>query len=206
MGACCLPLLIWASSPRPPQSDRETWGRSQAESERHSVPLSAAALPTDWGDWEPERRPTSTQCWATGSHSLTTQNNTTPLRTTQLRMVDKHCVCGGMRLLSCVLFREVACHHVGLQSSDVIQVNVLWALMLTPLPHHWHKHTTIVMNASNLWANTSAHFLENQRSSTFPLADHVCFPAGFDVWEALCHVAQQTGGGRGHCRPVTMTT
>ena len=54
-----IPLDISAFSLRPPHRDRVTSGRSPAESERHSVPLSAAALPTDWGDWVPEVDPWS---------------------------------------------------------------------------------------------------------------------------------------------------
>lgn len=57
-------------SVRPPHRDRVTSGRSLAESERHSVPLSAAALPTDWGDCEPEHIPESIQCLAAASDSL----------------------------------------------------------------------------------------------------------------------------------------
>lgn len=67
------PLEISEASFRPPHSDRVTSGRSPEESDRHSVPLSAAALPTDCGDWEPERCPfcrTSTQCLGTSSDSL----------------------------------------------------------------------------------------------------------------------------------------
>lgn len=64
------PFEISEFSPTPPHSDSVTSGRSLAESDRHSVPLSAAALPTDWGDWDPERRPVSTQCLGTGSVSL----------------------------------------------------------------------------------------------------------------------------------------
>lgn len=47
-----------------------TSGRSMAESERHSVPLSAAALPTDCGDWEPENVSHSGHCLEPGSVSL----------------------------------------------------------------------------------------------------------------------------------------
>lgn len=65
-----LPFEISEFSPTPPHSDSVTSGRSPAESDRHSVPLSAAALPTDCGDWDPERRPISTQCLGTCSDSL----------------------------------------------------------------------------------------------------------------------------------------
>ncbi|TNN78778.1 hypothetical protein EYF80_010948 [Liparis tanakae] len=54
-----------------------TSGRSLAESERHSVPLSAAALPTDWGDWDPESISESIQCFVAASDSLTTQKRRT---------------------------------------------------------------------------------------------------------------------------------
>lgn len=47
-----------------------TSGKSMAESERHSVPLSAAALPTDCGDWEPESVSDSGHCLEPGSDSL----------------------------------------------------------------------------------------------------------------------------------------
>lgn len=69
-GKLQLPLEISEFSPTPPHSDSVTSGRSPAESDRHSVPLSAAALPTDWGDWDPERCPVSTQCLLTCSDSL----------------------------------------------------------------------------------------------------------------------------------------
>lgn len=65
-----LPLEISEFSLTPPQSDKVTSGRSPAESDRHSVPLSAAALPTDWGDWEPELLPVSTQFFGSCSDSL----------------------------------------------------------------------------------------------------------------------------------------
>lgn len=71
-----VPLEISEFSPTPPHSDRVTSGRSPAESDRHSVPLSAAALPTDWGDWDPERLPISTQCLGTCSDSLETHRQT----------------------------------------------------------------------------------------------------------------------------------
>lgn len=48
--SAAVPLDISEFSVRPPHRDRVTSGRSPAESERHSVPLSAAALPTDCGD------------------------------------------------------------------------------------------------------------------------------------------------------------
>lgn len=64
------PLEISPFSLRPPHSDRVTSGRSMAESERHSVPLSAAALPTDWGDWEPDSVSDSGHCREPGSDSL----------------------------------------------------------------------------------------------------------------------------------------
>lgn len=70
------PLEISEFSPTPPQSDSVTSGRSQAESDKHSVPLSAAALPTDWGDWDPEHLPASTQCLGTCSDSLKTDRET----------------------------------------------------------------------------------------------------------------------------------
>lgn len=48
-----------------------TSGRSLGESDRLSVPLSAAPLPTDWGEWDTEHRPTSsTQCLGSCSGSL----------------------------------------------------------------------------------------------------------------------------------------
>lgn len=69
----CVPLEISEFSPTPPHKDKVTSGRSAtAESDKHSVPLSAAALPTDWGDWDPERPPISTQCLGTCSDSLKT--------------------------------------------------------------------------------------------------------------------------------------
>lgn len=55
----------------PAQGQSDIW-KIVAESDRHSVPLSAAALPTDWGDWDPERPPISTQCLGTFSDSLKT--------------------------------------------------------------------------------------------------------------------------------------
>ena len=67
--AAGLPLEICPFSLRPPQRDRVTSGRSMAESERHSVPLSAAALPTDCGDWEPESVSASGHCLEPGSDS-----------------------------------------------------------------------------------------------------------------------------------------
>lgn len=51
-----------------------TSGKSMAESERHSVPLSAAALPTDCGDWEPESVSDSGHCLEPGSDSLWEEN------------------------------------------------------------------------------------------------------------------------------------
>lgn len=66
----CVPLDISAFSVRPPHRERVTSGRSLVESERHSVPLSAAALPTDCGDCEPERISESIQCLAAASVSL----------------------------------------------------------------------------------------------------------------------------------------
>lgn len=72
-----VPLDISAFSVRPPHRESVTSGRSLAESERHSVPLSAAALPTDWGDWEPECISESIQCFVAASDSLTTQKRTT---------------------------------------------------------------------------------------------------------------------------------
>lgn len=65
-----VPLDISAFSVRPPHRERVTSGRSFAESERHSVPLSAAALPTDCGDCETERIPESIQCLLAASDSL----------------------------------------------------------------------------------------------------------------------------------------
>lgn len=65
-----VPLDISAFSVRPPHRERVTSGRSLAESERHSVPLSAAALPTDCGDCEPECIPESIQCLVAASDSL----------------------------------------------------------------------------------------------------------------------------------------
>lgn len=65
-----VPLEISPFSLRPPQSERVTSGKSIAESDMHSVPLSAAALPTDWGDWEPERVSDSAHCLKPGSESL----------------------------------------------------------------------------------------------------------------------------------------
>lgn len=65
-----VPLDISAFSVRPPHRESVTSGRSLAESDRHSVPLSAAALPTDWGDWEPERISESIQCLVAASASL----------------------------------------------------------------------------------------------------------------------------------------
>lgn len=72
---CCecharVPLDISAFSVRPPHRERVTSGRSLVESERHSVPLSAAALPTDCGDCEPECISESIQCLAAASVSL----------------------------------------------------------------------------------------------------------------------------------------
>lgn len=69
-GWCALPLEISPFSLRPPQRERVTSGKSMAESERHSVPLSAAALPTDCGDWEPENVSDSGHCLEPGSDSL----------------------------------------------------------------------------------------------------------------------------------------
>lgn len=65
-----IPLEISPFSLRPPQSESVTSGKSIAESDMHSVPLSAAALPTDWGDWEPERVSDSVHCLKPGSESL----------------------------------------------------------------------------------------------------------------------------------------
>lgn len=65
-----IPLEISPFSLRPPQSESVTSGKSIAESDMHSVPLSAAALPTDWGDWEPERLSDSVHCLKPGSESL----------------------------------------------------------------------------------------------------------------------------------------
>lgn len=65
-----IPLEISPFSLRPPQRERVTSGKSMAESERHSVPLSAAALPTDCGDWEPESVSDSGHCLEPGSVSL----------------------------------------------------------------------------------------------------------------------------------------
>lgn len=84
-----VPLEISAFSVRPPHRDRVTSGRSLAESERHSVPLSAAALPTDCGDWEPDCIPESIQCLVAASDSLGKQKRT-PLHSS-LRAF--HCVC-----------------------------------------------------------------------------------------------------------------
>lgn len=56
----------------PPHSDRVTSGRSLGESDKLSVPLSTAALPTDWGEWDTERLPISTQCLGSCSGSLQT--------------------------------------------------------------------------------------------------------------------------------------
>lgn len=64
------PLGISEFSPTPPHSDSVTSGRSLEESDKHSVPLSAAPLPTDWGDWDPDRCPVSNQFFGTGSVSL----------------------------------------------------------------------------------------------------------------------------------------
>ena len=65
-----VPLEISPFSLRPPQSESVTSGKSIAESDMHSVPLSAAALPTDWGDWDPERVSDSVHCLKPGSESL----------------------------------------------------------------------------------------------------------------------------------------
>lgn len=69
----CIPFGISPFSLRPPQSDNVTSGKSIAESDIHSVPLSAAALPTDCGDWEPERVSDSIHCLEPGSESLKTR-------------------------------------------------------------------------------------------------------------------------------------
>ncbi len=71
-----VPLDISAFSVRPPHRDSVTSGRSLAESERHSVPLSAAALPTDCGDCEPECISESIQCLVAASDSLEQQKRT----------------------------------------------------------------------------------------------------------------------------------
>lgn len=65
-----IPFEISPFSLSPPHRDRVTSGRSLAESDRHSVPLSAAALPTDCGECEPECIPESIQCLEPESESL----------------------------------------------------------------------------------------------------------------------------------------
>lgn len=70
----------------PPHSDRVTSGRSLGESDKLSVPLSAAALPTDWGEWDTERFPISTQCLGSCSGSL--QTDTVNDVTQSLRCVE----------------------------------------------------------------------------------------------------------------------
>lgn len=66
-----IPFGISEFSATPPHRDKVTSGRSLGESDRLSVPLSAAPLPTDWGEWDTERCPTSSaQCLGSCSSSL----------------------------------------------------------------------------------------------------------------------------------------
>ncbi len=71
-----------------------TSGRSLAESERHSVPLSAAALPTDCGDCEPECISESIQCFVAASDSLEQQREhyvmILVLEAFRVTLVDEH--------------------------------------------------------------------------------------------------------------------
>lgn len=145
---CKLPLEISEFSPTPPHSDSVTSGRSPAASDKHSVPLSAAALPTDWGDWDSERRPISTQCLGSGSDSLTKTKAGRHFYGTcfhNLVLLGGYCVCFVVFtcrflfrcnvILRSVPFWEVASNNIGLEYVQVVQVNVFRPLMLAPLPH-----------------------------------------------------------------------
>lgn len=77
----CVPLLT-ALSPRPPQSDSDTAGGSIVESDRHSVPLSVAALPTDWG--EPDRTHPSSHCSTDSLHTHIQIPIFTPINTAKI--------------------------------------------------------------------------------------------------------------------------
>lgn len=71
-----IPLGMSEFSATPPHRDRVTSGRSLGVSDRLSVPLSTAPLPTDWGEWDTERRPASSQCLGSCSGSLQGGNHT----------------------------------------------------------------------------------------------------------------------------------
>lgn len=109
-----------------------TSGRSAAaESDKHSVPLSAAALPTDWGDWDSERPPISTQCLGTCSDSLKTDR--VVIFTLQETLVIPMKFIWLTALF--VPFGEIPGDNFRFKYIQVIQVNIFRSLMLAPLPH-----------------------------------------------------------------------
>lgn len=127
-----VPLEISEFSPTPPHKDKVTSGRSAAaESDKHSVPLSAAALPTDWGDWDSERPPISTQCLGTCSDSLKTDR--VVIFTLQETLVFP------MKFILFVPFGEIPGNNFRFKYIQVIQVNIFRSLMLAPLPHHFMR-------------------------------------------------------------------
>lgn len=85
-----IPLGISEFSATPPHKERVTSGRSLGESDKLSVPLSAATLPTDWGEWDTERRPTSTQCLGSCSGSLQGEKpHGTPMEFPAIGLLEK---------------------------------------------------------------------------------------------------------------------
>lgn len=146
-----VPLEISEFSPTPPHKDRVTSGRSVAESDEHSVPLSAAALPTDWGDWDPEHPPISTQCLGTFSDSLKTvrlviyAHGETPELRTKLAFINF------------VPFGEVPGDNFRFKYIQVIQVNIFRSLVLAPLPHTF---TEIEIRLSVLYSLSLHSLLE----------------------------------------------
>lgn len=112
-----------------------TSGRSAAaaESDKHSVPLSAAALPTDWGDWDSERPPSSTQCLGTCSDSLKTDLAVT------VRICLRYRWSVFLWTALFVPFREIPGDNVRFEYIQVIQVNIFRSLMLAPLSHSFMR-------------------------------------------------------------------
>lgn len=142
-----LPFEISEFSATPPHSDSVTSGRSPAESDRHSVPLSAAALPTDCGDWDPDRRPISTQCLGTCSDSLRTKTQYIHSHTlwrclmAPVIFIFMSPISFCVQILFSLPFWEVAGSNIRLQRIQIVQVDILWPLVLAPLPHTFSETT-----------------------------------------------------------------
>ena len=86
---CHTPWLMRLVSPTQPQRDILTSMGSVVESDRYSVPLSMAPLPTDWGDWVPELDPWSAPERDVASVSLEERADFTFLTNSTLFMTQK---------------------------------------------------------------------------------------------------------------------